>query len=125
MTYAQPGDANDESVFLDETRTGPEPGLDLHALHSAWADVDEVVTDDPDAALSQLADLTLRALALRGYSPGDPVAEAGHEPEVVVTYLAARETAERAELGEASRSEVETAIEDLRDVFATLVGPRG
>jgi hypothetical protein len=124
MTFAQFGDASDESVHLDETRVGPEPGLDLHALHSAWADIDQVVADDPDAALSQLADLTLRALALHGYAPGDPVAEAGQEPEVVVTYLAARETAERAELGEASRSEVETAIEDLREVFEAVVGLR-
>jgi hypothetical protein len=34
--------------------------------------------------------------------------------------LAARETAERAELGAASRSEVEQAIEDLRSVFDTF-----
>jgi hypothetical protein len=124
MTFPQAGDASDESVSLDDSRTGPEPGLDLHALHSAWADLDEVVADDPDAALSQLADLTQRALALQGYEPGDPVAGAGQEPEVVVTYVAARETAERAELGEASRSEVETAIEDLREVFEALVGLR-
>jgi hypothetical protein len=124
MTFPQAGDASDESISLDETRTGPEPGLDLHALHSAWASVDEVVADDPDAAVSQLADLVLRALTLRGYAPGDPVAEAGAEPEVLVTYRAAREAAERAELGEASRSEVETAIEDLREVFDTLVGLR-
>lgn len=124
MTYAQPGDASDESVVLDETRTGPEPGLDVHALRSAWASIEESVADDPDAALSQFADLAHRALALGGYAPNDPVAGSGAEPELIVSYRAAREATERAELGEASRSEVETAIEDLRDVFDALVGMR-
>ena len=50
----------------------------------------------------------------------DAVAREGEEREIVTTYLAARETAERAELGAASRSEVEQAIEDLRSVFNTF-----
>lgn len=35
MAFPQFGDASDESSIYDETRTGPEPGLDLHALRSA------------------------------------------------------------------------------------------
>lgn len=124
MAFPQFGDASDESIIYDETRTGPEPGLDLHALRSAWAAVEEAADDDPDAALSQYADLVHRALVLGGYAPDDPVAGAGAELEVVLTYHAARETTERAEVGQASRSEVETAIEDLRDVFAAVAGLR-
>ncbi len=43
----------------------------------------------------------------------------------MLAYRSARETAERAELGEASRGDVESAIEDLRDVFAALVAETG
>lgn len=124
MSVPQFGDASDESVVLDESRTGPEPGLDLHALRSAWESVEESVADDPDAALSQFADLAHRALVLGGYAPDDPVAGAGADPELVVSYRAARETTERAELGDASRSEVETAIDDLRELFDALTGLR-
>jgi hypothetical protein len=49
-------------------------------------------------------------------------AGAGDEPEVVAGYRAARETAERAELGEASRAEVEQAVHDLRTVLDDLLG---
>jgi hypothetical protein len=41
---------------------------------------------------------------------------------VVTTYLAARETAERAELGNASRGDVELAIDDLRGLFDAISG---
>lgn len=123
MSEHEPIDV-DESVALDSSRVGPEPGLDLHELRSAWAAIDEVVADDPDAALSQLADLTHRALVVNGYAPDDRVAAAGGEPELLVAYRAARETAERAEVGEASRSEVETAIDDLREVFEAVAGLR-
>ena len=60
-----------------------------------------------------------------GYAVRDAVAREGEEREIVTTYLAARETAERAELGAASRSEVEQAIEDLRSVFYTFLSQAG
>jgi len=62
-------------------------------------------------------DLVQRMLEANGYAVGDPVAREGEEREVVATYLSARETAERAELGAASRSEVQQATEDLRSVL--------
>ena len=40
---------------------------------------------------------------------------------MVLTYLSAREVAERAELGDASRSEVEVATEDLRSILDSVV----
>ena len=97
-----------------------EPGVDLHEWESAWASVEEDLEADPAAALSQLADLVERMLRARGYDLDDPVALGGDEPEIVVTYRAARETTERAELGGASRADVGTAIDDLRILFDTL-----
>ena len=104
---------------------GAQPGLDLHDWESAWASIEEDAEGDPDAALSQYADLVERMLVANGYALGDPVARQGDEPEVVVTYLAAREAAERAELGEASRGDVELAIEDLRSVFDSVARDTG
>ncbi len=100
----------------------PQPGFDLHGWESAWASIDQDAEGDPDAALSMYAELVERMLAATGYAIADPVVRQGDEPEVVVTYLSARETAERAELGEASRTEVELAIEDLRTVFDSVAG---
>lgn len=100
---------------------GPNPGVDLHVWESTWASVEEDADGDPSAALSQYSDLVERMLGAQGYALDDPVASQGEEPEIVVTYRSARETNERAELGSASRTEVEQAIEDLRAVFGTFV----
>ena len=109
-----------------EWSQGSEPGVDIHALESAWASIEEDAADDPNNALSQFADIVELALNKSGHDVADPVAAAGDEPEVLVAYRAARDTAERAELGSASRGEVEQAIADLREVFeSVLVGARG
>jgi hypothetical protein len=102
-----------------------EPGLELHDWESVKASIEEDLADDPDAGLSQLADLVHRMLVESGYAIDDAVAARGSELEVVLAYRSARETAERAELGEASRGDVESAIEDLRDVFTALVAETG
>jgi hypothetical protein len=102
-----------------------QPGFDEYEWDSTWASIAEVAGDDPDAALSQYADLVERMLAASGHALDDPVARTGEAPEVVRTYLAARETAERAELGDASRADVEVAIEDLRSIFDAVSGGLG
>jgi hypothetical protein len=102
-----------------------EPGVELHDWESVKASIDEDIADDPDAGLSQLADLVHRMLVESGYAIDDDVAGRGAELEVVLAYRSARETTERAELGEASRGDVESAIDDLRDVFAALVAETG
>jgi hypothetical protein len=102
-----------------------EPGLDVHEWLSQWASVEADLSDDPGAGLSQLADIVGRALAINGYVVDDAVARSGEEPEIVTTYLSARETAERAEVGEASRADVEQAIDDLREVVSTLLRESG
>lgn len=113
-----------ETVVAGNACDMSEPGLDLHEWQSQWESVAADMDGDPDAALSQLADIVERMLVSRGYEVNDPVERAGDEPELVVTYLAARETTERAELGNASRAEVETAIEDLRTLFETITVER-
>ena len=97
-----------------------EPGLDLHEWESEWASVAEEQDADPAAALSQYADIVERMLLESGYRVDDPVVAAGDEPEIVGTYTAAREVAERAEVGEASRADIDEAIEGLRAIFETL-----
>jgi hypothetical protein len=101
-----------------------EPGLDLHEWESMWASVAEGRDDDPDAALSQFADIVGRMLRSCGYNVDDPVEVSGDEHEIVTTYVAARDTAERAEVGSASRAEVDDAINDLEDVFDAVVTER-
>ena len=101
-----------------------EPGLDLHDWQSRWESVAETRDDDPDAALSLLADIVGEMLVEAGYDGGDPVSSEGAEPEVARSYAAAREVAERAELGEASRADVEDAMANLDEVFGTLVAER-
>jgi hypothetical protein len=98
------------------------PDLDLHGWESTWASIEQDAEGDPDAALSLYADLVERVVRASGYAIEDPVARQGEEPEVVVTYLAARDVAERAEVGDATRSEVEVATDDLRTVFESLLG---
>ena len=101
-----------------------EPGLDRHEWESIWASLEDDLRDDPDAAVSQLAELVHDMLVARRYGVDDPVERIGDEPEIVVTYRSARETAERAELGEASRADVESAIDDLHALYETLLVER-
>ena len=60
-----------------------EPGLELHDWESVRASIEEDLADDPDAGLSQLADLVHRMLVESGYAIDDDVAGRGAELEVV------------------------------------------
>jgi len=97
------------------------PGADLHSWESQWASIDEDAADDPDAALGQYLGVVERILVTGGFAIDDPVARQGEAPELIATFLTAREVAERAEVGRASRTEVEQAIEDLRSIFGSLM----
>jgi hypothetical protein len=109
---------------MNDELQGPtsEPGFDFHDWESARASIEEDIADDPAAGLGLLVELAQRMLVAHGYDLEDEVARQGEEPEVVVSYLAARETAERAEIGAASRGEVEAALEDVTSVVDAL-GP--
>ena len=105
-------------------REGAEPGFDLHSWESRWA-VEEDADGDPDAARSQYADLVERMLEASGYAVHDPIVRHGEEHGVVATYVPARELAERAELGSASRAEVKLATEDLRSILDSVLRRAG
>jgi hypothetical protein len=102
-----------------------QPGSDLHLWESQWASIEEDADGDPDAALSQYADLVERMLEANGYDVRDPVARSGDEREVIEAYVSARDTAERAELGDAARGEVTQAIEDLRAIYDSFASQAG
>ena len=104
---------------------GEQPGSNLHQWESQWASIDEDADGDPDAALSQYADLVERMLEANGYDVRDPVVRGGEEREVIESYLSARDTTESAELGDATRGEVAQAIEDLRAIFDTFESQAG
>jgi hypothetical protein len=102
-----------------------EPGLDRHEWESEFASIEEDLADDPYDGLPQFADLVERMLTERGYDVGDPVARAGEEREVVVDYLAARETSDRIERDEAvDPGDVAAAINNLRDLYDYLLAER-
>jgi len=100
----------------------PEPGLDLHDWESQFASIEPDLRDDPEQALPELADLVRQALEERGYERQDPVELEGEEREIVDSYRAARETADRVDAAEeVDPGDVADAINSLRAVFDTLV----
>jgi hypothetical protein len=115
------GHSPSEEEITSRTENVPA-GFDEHDWGSTWASVEEVAEENPDVALSQYVDLMEQMLTARGFALDDLVARQGEEPEVVRTYLAARETAERAGVGDASRADVELAIDDLRVLFDSISG---
>jgi hypothetical protein len=102
-----------------------EPGLDRHEWESEFSSFEEDLGDDPYSALPQFADLVERMLVERGYDLDDPVAAKGDERAVVADYVAARETADRAERAEdVDPGDVAAAIVNLRELYDVLLEER-
>jgi hypothetical protein len=101
-----------------------EPGLDRHEWETELQSLEDDLRDDPESGLPQLADLVERMLVERGFTPEDPVASDGADPEILASYRAARETATLAERGDVDPGDVGDAIEQLRAVFDYLVAER-
>lgn len=102
-----------------------DPGLDRHEWESEFASLEENLADDPYDTLPQFADLVERMLVERDYDLADPVARTGDEREVVADYLAARETSDRVERGEAvDPGDVAAAINNLREIYDFLLAAR-
>jgi hypothetical protein len=103
----------------------PEPGLDRHEWESELASLDEELRDHPSETLPDLADLVRRMLEERGFDLEDPDVLEGEEREVVDSYRAAREVADRADSGEdVDPGDVADAVNGLRTVFDTIVAAR-
>ena len=103
----------------------PEPGLDRHVWESQLSSLEDDLRDDPAAGLPQLADMIERMLQERGLAPDDPVADDGIDPEILATFRAGREVADRVDGADTvDPGDVGSAIENLRAVFDYLVAER-
>jgi N-acetyl-anhydromuramyl-L-alanine amidase AmpD len=101
-----------------------EPGGDLHDWETRWADLQEVATDTPAEALPEVVKLVEEMLAERGYDLENPVVEENEDPDIVRSFLAAREIALADETAGVEQEDVQTALDDLSDVYDYLVEDR-
>lgn len=101
-----------------------EPGLDLHVWSSRFESIEDDLRDDPAGALPDLRLLVEEMLEERGYDVRDPVARAGDDPEVIATFLSARELASRAEDDGVDPSDIGEAIRGFTAVYEHLVAER-
>lgn len=103
----------------------PEPGLDRHEWESELASLDEDLRYSPAETLPGFADLVRRMLEERGYDLDDPVVRDGDDREVVARFLAAREVADRIDLGEdVDPGDVGDAVNGLRALFGYVIAER-
>jgi N-acetyl-anhydromuramyl-L-alanine amidase AmpD len=101
-----------------------EPGGDLHDWETRWADLQEVAADTPAEALPEVVKLVEEMLAERGYDLENPVVEENEDPDIVRSFLAAREIALADETAGVEQEDVQTALDDLADVYDYLVEDR-
>jgi hypothetical protein len=103
----------------------PEPGLDRHEWESELASIEPELRDSPRETLPELADLVERMLSERSFALDDPSTLEGEEREIVESYRAARETADRVS-GDADvdPGDIADAVNSLRAVFDTIVAER-
>lgn len=81
-----------------------DPGLDRHVWETEWQALEPLVVDSPNEALPELDDLVGRMLLEEGYpleeGELERAAEEGIDPDVLASFLAAREVARRVDRGE-------------------------
>jgi hypothetical protein len=95
-----------------------EPGLELHEWETRWEELEPMFAEDPAGTLPEACDFVEQTLR---ESEADPDAVPGEPDELMSTYAAARETANRIENGEdVDPGDVAAAIENLRSVYESL-----
>jgi hypothetical protein len=99
-----------------------EPGLDLHEWETRWAELQDAVADDPSEALAEMVDVVQHVLEERGFQLDEPVTAEGEDPDVVRSFLAAREIT--AGSRGAGRDDVATALENLQEIYDYVVHDR-
>jgi hypothetical protein len=100
-----------------------EPGLDRHDWETEWAELEPMVVDSPAEALSELDDLVARMLSESGYptETPEPVDDEGIDPEVTVSFQAARQIAEQVDGGETvDPGDIGQAITLYREIYEHL-----
>jgi hypothetical protein len=104
-----------------------DPGVDRHEWESRWASLEEDLEDSPRDVLPELDELVEEMLVERGYDVEDPVVREGDAREVVVEFLAARETTQL--LGTnpdaVSAGDVADAVNDYRSLYEYLIDASG
>ena len=99
-----------------------EPGLDLHEWETRWAELQEMAEDEPDRALPEIVRFIEQALRERGFDLDNPVVLEGEDKDIVAGFFAARKIAEAVEdpETEVDPEDVQTALDDLRDIYDYL-----
>jgi hypothetical protein len=101
-----------------------EPGLDLHEWQTRWQEVQDEVAADPEQAIPEVVHLIEQMLQERGYELGEPVTTEGEDPDIVRTFLAAREIATAAEHDAADPADIQVALDDLAEIHDYLTADR-
>jgi hypothetical protein len=76
-----------------------DPGLDRHVWESEWAQIRELLDDDPQEGLGAADDLIERMLVERGF-PEDTVGREGVDVEITAELEEARRVTEAHDAGE-------------------------
>lgn len=106
-----------------------DPGLDRHLWETEWEALEPLVRDDPGGALPELDGLLERMLSEEGYpleeGELERAAEEGVDPDVLASFLAARDVTRRADAGlDVDPAEVGEAIGLYRALYEHLVTRR-
>jgi hypothetical protein len=101
-----------------------EPGLDREYWETEWAELEPDLESSPAEALNNLDDLVARMLAETGYPVDTPdlVDDEGIDPEVLLTFYAAREVARQVDYGDdVDPGDVAQAVNDYRELYQHLL----
>jgi hypothetical protein len=101
-----------------------EPGLDRHEWESEWQALEPLVVDSPAEALPEVDALVERMLVEAGYPIDSPdlIDDEGVDPELVVSFRAARETTRQIDRGETvDPGDVGQAVGIYREIYEHLL----
>ncbi|HWM14019.1 MAG TPA: hypothetical protein VNO56_06030 [Gaiellaceae bacterium] len=103
-----------------------DPGLDRHLWESEWELLEPLVRDDPDEALPELDRLLERMLLEEGYpleeGELERTAEEGIDPDVLASFLAARDITRRTDRGlDVDPAEIGQAVGLYRALYEHLI----
>ena len=101
-----------------------EPGLDKEYWETEWAEFEDDLADSPREALPELDDLVTRMMVEAGYpvNTADQIDDEGIDPEIVVSFLAARAVTRQVDRGDdVDPGDIAQAINDYRELYQHLI----
>ena len=100
---------------------GMDAGLDRHDWETEWADIEDLLEDDPGEGLPAADELIERMMVESGF-PTDTVAEEGVDPEITATLAEARRVTAAYDAGEdVSAADTIAAAAAYRDLYTTFL----